>query len=524
MIPKRLELSNFTSYGANVPTLDFTSFHLAAVAGPNGAGKSSLLDAITWALWGTSRMGDAADPLIHTNATHMRVAFTFELNGKDYTVERTRTKKGAGRSTLALFSKNTNLTEGTIRRTQEKIVELLRMTYEVFINSSYLRQGHADEFTTKGPADRKRILADILGLSHYDALEEKAKRCGRENENRSEALDFHLTEIEAELAQKEQQEKVLSAAQTQLKQAEQSLSTTKRALDTLRAKKEATTNEQTVIETSLTRAREMQTEYTQAQQTIQEKQLELKHLRHIVERKSEIQSKLKELAEKQKLLDVARAQQDSLNRRKEEVHKLELFIEQKERDRTSKLGELNGRLQTIDHELSDLNEKIRHLQLHKDSCPTCRQIIDREKNAALLKQFSSRRDVLSVERKRITHEFSHVKSFVLPHTAKLISIRKEVEQQQKKIPDFSSLQREIETLLSFQTQALELARAGATIDEIQKTVRELTRKTTELSFVLQSMAALPQKKKAIEERLTILKEEETSLDRTLQTQEESAWV
>ena len=520
MIPKKLELSNFTSYGANVPTLDFTSFHLAAVAGPNGAGKSSLLDAITWALWGTSRMGDAADPLIHTNATNMRVAFTFELDEKEYMVERTRTKKGAGSTTLALWAKHTNLTEGTIRHTQEKIIELLRMTYEVFTNSSYLRQGHADEFTMKGPIDRKRILADILGLSHYDRLEEKAKKVARECANRSESLDFHLTEIEAELAQKEQQEQVLSAAQTQLKQAEQSLSTTKKALHTLRAKKEAGVQEQTVIETSITRAREMQTEYTQTQQIIQKKQLEQEHLRHIVGRKSEIQSTLKELAEKQKLLDAARTQQDSLSRRKEEMHALELFIEQKERARASKLGALDGQRQTIDHELADLGQKISHLQTHKKSCPTCGQIIDAAKNKELLQQYAQRAKLLESEKKKIIQDYNIVKSFVLSQVKTASSQRREIEQQQKNIPDPLTLQREISTLQSAQKDALELARAGATIDEIQKTVQELTKKTTELSFVLRSMAALPQKKEAIEGRLTMLTEEEEALVRTEQAQEE----
>lgn len=519
MIPKRLELTNFTSYGKGVPTLDFTSFHLAAIAGPNGAGKSSLLDAITWAVWGTSRMGDSADPLIHTNATTMRVAFTFELEGKDYTVERTRSKKGVGATTLSLWAGKMNLTEGTIRATQEKIIDLLRMTVEVFTNSSYLRQGKADEFTTKGPADRKRILADILGLSHYDTLEEKAKKVARECANRSEALDFHLTEIDAELAQKEQQEKILEAAQTKLKQAEQSLSTTKKMLDALHAKKEELGKEHAVIETSLTRVSEMQAEYTQAQRTLQDKNRELEHLQHIVKRKSEIESKLKELTEKQSLLDRARPQQDKLNAMKEQAHQLDLFLQRREQDRTRKLGEIAGELQTIEQELREIGQNISSLQIHRDLCPTCGQTIKQAKNQELVKRFSSRKAQLEEQKKTEQTLFEKVKSIVLKETVELEQLRINIQTKEGELPDLVSLQRDVAALQTLQTDALELARASATIDEIRKTMYELTKETAKRAAVLKSLARLPENKRQIEETLATLIHQEKNILQAMQLQE-----
>ena len=53
---------------------------------------------------------------------------------------------------------------GARQRLQAKIERLLRLDYDTFINSALLLQGRADEFTTHTPADRKRVLADILGL------------------------------------------------------------------------------------------------------------------------------------------------------------------------------------------------------------------------------------------------------------------------------------------------------------------------------------------------------------------------
>jgi exonuclease SbcC len=49
------------------------------------------------------------------------------------------------------------------------------MSYETFVNSSFIQQGRADSFTTNSPAERKRILAEILELGYYDELEGRAK-------------------------------------------------------------------------------------------------------------------------------------------------------------------------------------------------------------------------------------------------------------------------------------------------------------------------------------------------------------
>jgi len=55
MIPLKLQLKNFLSYGSELQTIDFTSYPLICLSGKNGHGKSALLDAITWAVWGQAR-------------------------------------------------------------------------------------------------------------------------------------------------------------------------------------------------------------------------------------------------------------------------------------------------------------------------------------------------------------------------------------------------------------------------------------------------------------------------------------
>ena len=70
------------------------------------------------------------------------------------------------------------------------------MEYETFINSAYLQQGRADEFTRQRPADRKRILGEILGLERYDKLEAKAKVLMNERKEEAAELDREINAAE----------------------------------------------------------------------------------------------------------------------------------------------------------------------------------------------------------------------------------------------------------------------------------------------------------------------------------------
>jgi DNA repair protein SbcC/Rad50 len=179
MIPLTLNVRNFMCYTDIHEPLQFDGIHVAVLTGDNGHGKSALLDAMTWALWGRAR-ARAVDELIHTGTSEMEVEFEFELDEHQYRVIRKRQKRGkSGYSDLqfAVLSEGgyKTLTERSVGETERVIERTLRMSYETFTNSSFIQQGHADSFTTNSPAERKRILAEILELGAYDDLELRAK-------------------------------------------------------------------------------------------------------------------------------------------------------------------------------------------------------------------------------------------------------------------------------------------------------------------------------------------------------------
>jgi exonuclease SbcC len=235
MIPVSLYLKNFLSYGDNVPPLDFSEFSVACLSGDNGHGKSALLDAMTWVLWGEARKAvgekSPSDGLLRIGATEMQVEFVFDLEGDRYRLlrkyQRKKTRKGVPSLDFQVFDETTqgykSLTEGNISSTQVKINSILRMDYETFINSAFILQGRADEFTKRNPTQRKAILADILDLSQYEALRELAKEHHRQAKTESELLERQLQVIREELSHKKAYEQILDELTQKLTDVDQKL-------------------------------------------------------------------------------------------------------------------------------------------------------------------------------------------------------------------------------------------------------------------------------------------------------------
>lgn len=224
MVPSKISLSNFMCY--KNASLDLTGVHLACLSGDNGAGKSALLDAMTWALWGQAR-ADSDDDLIAQGEILMQADFEFYVGEQLYRVDRKRTKKAGGKTALEFFIRNgqqwTPITGGVIRATQKQITDVLHMSYETFINSAFLKQGRADEFTVRTPAQRKQVLAEILGLGDYDELQKKAKETVKEAEDKIKVLKGKLEEIEQEVAKRPRYEAQKAEAEFQLQECNERL-------------------------------------------------------------------------------------------------------------------------------------------------------------------------------------------------------------------------------------------------------------------------------------------------------------
>jgi len=260
MIPIRLQIEGFLSYRERVD-LSFNDFDLACISGSNGAGKSSLLDAITWVLFGEARRKD--DTIINHQSTGAEVVLDFSYEDTVYRVQRSKKKNESTKLEFFIQGSDPNwkpLTEATMRATEERIRTTMRLDYETFINASFFLQGRADQFAQQRPGDRKRILSAILGLEAWEKYKEEAARRRRTEELELASVEGLLKEIDAELNEEAARRQNLATLEQKYKVNNELAETKKALLDQQRLLTDRINAEKRQVEKQAAEIRRLQTE------------------------------------------------------------------------------------------------------------------------------------------------------------------------------------------------------------------------------------------------------------------------
>ncbi len=407
MIPTRLELRNFLAYRAPAPIV-FEGIELACLSGANGVGKSSLLDAITWALWGKARARRDED-LIHLGQHDMQVAIDFEQEGLRYRVLRRRSRAGRfrrGALDLMVYDKDgfpRNINEEGRRRTQEKIKRILRLDYETFVHSAFLQQGRADAFTLKTAAERKRILADILDLKQWTAYEDAVKTRLTSLASQIDIIQHDSKRIDEEIAREPQLAADLEAllaglaeARARLEQAEEAYSQVAQAAAALRRERESQLEQERQI---ASRHEDMRA----AQAEIQRQAEKIAGYQATIAQSESIEvgfSQLQEARENQSAIAEQLARQAELDQQR---HQLETALSQQRAALAGEADVLRERIRGLEAQLTAaasadmeaLPAELRELQeLEKQ----------RDRKAKTIQQMKERRSALAARMAALTAE------------------------------------------------------------------------------------------------------------------------
>ncbi len=407
MIPTRLELRNFLAYRAPEPIV-FEGIELACLSGANGVGKSSLLDAITWALWGKARARRDED-LIHLGQHDMQVAIDFEQEGLRYRVLRRRSRAGRfrrGALDLMVYDKDgvpRNINEEGRRRTQEKIKRILRLDYETFVHSAFLQQGRADAFTLKTAAERKRILADILDLKQWTAYEDAVKTRLTSLASQIDIIQHDTKRIDEEIAGEPQLAADLeallaglAAARARLGQAEEAYSQAAQAATALRRERESRLEQERQIASR-------QEDMRAAQAEIQRQAEKIAGYQATIAQSESIEvgfSQLQEARENQSAIAEQLACQAELDQQR---HQLETALAQQRAALAGEADVLRERIRGLEAQLTAANSadmaalqaELRQLQeLEKQ----------RDQRAKTIQQMKERRSALAARMEALTAE------------------------------------------------------------------------------------------------------------------------
>jgi DNA repair protein SbcC/Rad50 len=313
MIPIKLDITNFMSYQGH-HELDFTGFHTASIIGSNGSGKSAILDAITWVLFGKSRITRDSErkdgtkernDIINCYSNFCEVSLEFELEGRRYLVNRRidRGKTGQGVQFKLLTADGERDLHGK-GASDAEIEKELGVSFKVFLTSSFITQGDSSRFMEANPRERREILQEILELDVYERCLEAAADQLKEAKKSSEILEVEQKRLtETALLEPDIQRK-LDTATTELDDAT-------RQLELAKLEKEKLAHESTGLDANISalaqdekQLSELQTEQMKLDSEISKWDSEIAKANSVIATETEIESGYKQYCESKKELDL----------------------------------------------------------------------------------------------------------------------------------------------------------------------------------------------------------------------------
>ncbi len=199
MRPRHLVMEGFLAYRRRTE-VDFTDADLFVLSGPTGSGKSSVIDGMTFALYGTiPRLDDrrSVAPVISAMSDQARVSFDFSVGDETYTAVRLVERRGSGATTpeARLQRGDEVLASGADEVTAE-VTRLLGLTYDHFTKAVVLPQGAFADFLTDKPKDRQALLRALLEIGLFEQVMQLANARARTAEGRAQAIGESLAKLE----------------------------------------------------------------------------------------------------------------------------------------------------------------------------------------------------------------------------------------------------------------------------------------------------------------------------------------
>lgn len=208
---QNLTVKNFMSVGNVTQAVDFNKEQLTLVLGENldqggddtgsrnGTGKTTIINALSYALFGTALTNIKRNNLINkTNSKGMLVTLNFEKDGNTYRIER-------GRSPNVLkfyvndheqLDKDIDESQGDSRETQKYIGELLNMSHEMFKHIVALNT-YTEPFLSLRANEQRSIIEQLLGITILTEKAEILKEQVRQTKDRITEETLKINAIES---------------------------------------------------------------------------------------------------------------------------------------------------------------------------------------------------------------------------------------------------------------------------------------------------------------------------------------
>ena len=203
-----ITVKNFMSVGNSTQAIDFNRDDLTLVLGENldlggddtgarnGTGKTTIINALSYALYGVALTNIRRDNLINkTNGKGMLICLEFEKKGKRYKIERGRKPNILKFYVDGQEQEAEDNAQGDSRETQAEINRLLEMSHEMFKHVVALNT-YTEPFLSLKSNDQRAIIEQLLGITLLSEKAEKLKEEMRINKDRAKEEEFRIKGIE----------------------------------------------------------------------------------------------------------------------------------------------------------------------------------------------------------------------------------------------------------------------------------------------------------------------------------------
>jgi exonuclease SbcC len=391
--------------------------------GVMGAGKSSVMDAVSFALFGTFpalKSKSISTKELITNRPReesgAEVKLTFTVGQERYTVSRKLSRKD---SSFARIEKGGSYLQTQAERVNEEISSLLKIDYDTFSRAIYAEQNRLDYFLELAKGDRKRQIDEMLGLDNFSRAEENSTSLinslrSRVKEDEQTLAQLDVRQYRAELEKLSLEREALVAEQQRLsataaeakgavKDVELKLSASKKE----RERRDALSKD---VEVTNGRINTLKAEIAK----IGERKESLERLEEMIASRKGVHEKLgkevKELKAKEaaslKRLAQFEAELRSSEAKIAELEKVKKSLEANPLPRAAaELAKLQEELESCaglsavsESRIAEARTAMAELEKHLGKCPVCERVLDEEMRTRLL---NDKRDAVSAEEKEL---------------------------------------------------------------------------------------------------------------------------
>jgi exonuclease SbcC len=532
------------------------------IVGINGAGKSSIMDAMSFALFGTfpklnSRKQKLDDVITSkpSKAREARVLLEFFIGGKKYNVLRV-VERGKG-TTYSEIRENDKLLESSSnQRVTEAIERILKMDYELFSRAVYSEQNAIDYFIELSPGERARKIDNLLRIDRFEEARKNAVSLDTRIEGEKQSLNrliqsMSVEEKEKELKQLEskiqQESKEMEIMRKEVASLEASLVIKKKKLDELKKSKIDLERLKQKVESLKEVLSEDINEFEK-----EKRSLETRSLVEIRSKISEVRKKLElkeeEREEKRKEYEAAlfaksrgESEKNNLIKRNEDIEKeiermkkyekildqmnlkyqkeIEILIEEERK----KLEELKSQISLLNYRMEEASNVSRQIKTLTNKCPVCGSVISEDKKNHLLhlksseiKDLEKTLSILENERKMAESRLSILETDrrMLEDAKRQLENEEKLEEELKQNLDrISKLEESIKNFDKTMSQMkLWLEALNKEIDGLKK--EEMEQKS--LADRIEKLEELEKKIELKKKELSLLEEEKERIENLMQ--------